>query len=143
VGEKIFVVDGDSFTIGQRKMRLDGIDAPEYRQICRDEAAREWTCGKAARAALEKILAEPGVACEVEVKDRYARSVATCKTAHSADVAAAQVVSGMAVTHEFAGMRDYGAEEDSARKAKQGIWRGEFERPEDWRASHPNTRFAQ
>jgi endonuclease YncB( thermonuclease family) len=143
VGEKIFVVDGDSFTVGKRKMRLDGIDAPEFRQMCRDEASREWPCGRAARAALEQILVEPGFTCEVETQDRYSRSLATCKTAHTADVAATQVKNGMAVTHEFAGVRDYGSEEDSARKAKLGIWRGEFERPEKWRAANPNIRQPQ
>jgi endonuclease YncB( thermonuclease family) len=136
-GQKVFVVDGDSFTIGTHKMRLQGIDAPEYNQSCRDEASREWLCGKAARAALEKIVLEPQLACEVEIQDRYARALATCRTAHTIDVAAAQVESGMAVTHEFAGMRDYGPQEDRARGAKIGIWRGEFERPELYRASHP------
>jgi endonuclease YncB( thermonuclease family) len=137
-GQKVFVVDGDSFAIGARKMRLEGIDAPEYNQSCRDEASREWLCGRAARAALEKIVLEPDFACEVEIQDRYARALATCRTAHTADLAAAQVESGMAVTHEFAGMRDYGPQEDRARRAKLGIWRGEFERPEIYRASHPH-----
>jgi endonuclease YncB( thermonuclease family) len=135
--QKIFVIDGDSFAIGTRKMRLEGIDAPEYNQSCYDEASREWACGRAARAALEKIVLEPDFACEVEIQDRYARALATCRTAHTADVAAAQVESGMAVTHEFAGMREYGPQEDRARGAKIGIWRGEFERPEFYRASHP------
>jgi endonuclease YncB( thermonuclease family) len=135
-GQKIFVVDGDSFAIGSQKMRLDGIDAPEYRQSCRDEAGREWQCGRAARAALEKIVLEPGFACEMEARDRYARALATCNTAHTPDVAAAQVEGGMAVTHEFGGMRDYGAEEDRARKSRLGIWRGEFDRPEMWRAAN-------
>jgi endonuclease YncB( thermonuclease family) len=142
-GQKIFVVDGDSFAIGTRKMRLAGIDAPEYNQTCRDEASREWQCGRAARAALEKIILEPGFACEVEIQDRYARALATCRTAHTADVAGAQVESGMAVTHEFAGMRDYGHQEDRARKAKLGIWRGEFERPELYRASYPRGSMGQ
>jgi endonuclease YncB( thermonuclease family) len=143
IDQKTFVVDGDSFSIGGRKMRLEGIDAPEYRQLCRDEAAREWPCGKAARATLEKIVLEPGFSCEMEVQDRFFRALATCKTAHTADVAAAQVSSGMAVTHEFAGMRDYGKEEDRARSAKLGIWRGEFQRPEDFRKANPRQRPVQ
>ncbi len=138
-GQKILVVDGDSFAIGSRKMRLNGIDAPEYQQTCRDEASRIWPCGKAARASLEKITLEPSFACEVEIQDRYARALATCKTAHTPDVAAAQVESGMAITHEFASMRDYGAQEDRARSDKKGIWRGEFEKPALWRAAHPRA----
>ncbi len=139
-GVKIAVADGDSFAMGIRKMRLRGIDAPEYRQICLDEANRQWPCGKAARAALEKILLEPGFSCEVEISDKYARELALCHTAHTPDVAAAQVESGMAVTHEFAEMREYGKEEDRARVAKLGIWRGEFERPELWRKANKGIR---
>ena len=30
----------------------------------------------------------------------------------------------------------YGAAEAEARAAKRGIWRGEFERPGDWRAKN-------
>jgi endonuclease YncB( thermonuclease family) len=133
-GQKLYVVDGDSFAIGTRKLRLDGIDAPEYRQSCKDAAGREWPCGRTARASLEKLLTEPGLACEAEVHDRFARSLGTCRTSSTADVAAAQVQGGMALSDEFNGMRSYGDEEDSARKAKRGIWQGEFERPVDYRS---------
>jgi endonuclease YncB( thermonuclease family) len=135
-GQKIVIADGDSFAFGTRKMRLDGIDAPEYRQSCTDEAGRDWECGKAARAALEKLMLEPDLQCEVEVLDKYARALATCRTAYTADVAAAQVRDGLAVSHEFNTMRDYGQEEDSARSASKGIWRGTFQRPDAWRAEH-------
>ncbi|MBK8373842.1 thermonuclease family protein [Sphingorhabdus sp.] len=135
-GQKILIADGDSFAFGSRKMRLDGIDAPEYRQLCTDEAGRDWECGKAARASLEKLMLEPDLQCEVEVHDKYARALATCRTAHTADVAAAQVSEGLAVSHEFNGMRDYGDQEDVARTARKGIWRGPFQRPEEWRAEH-------
>lgn len=136
LGQKLYVVDGDSFTAGPRKFRLDGIDAPELKQNCSDATGAEWPCGRTARAALEKMLLLPGLSCVAEMQDRYGRSLATCRTALISDIAASQVRDGMAVTHEFNGMRDYGREEDAARNAKRGIWSGSFERPEDWRASH-------
>lgn len=136
-GLKIYVVDGDSFMIGSRKLRLDGIDAPELKQICNGSDGTPWSCGRTARAALEKLLTEPGLTCEAEISDRYARSLATCRTQLTADIAAMQVREGMAVSHEFNDMRDFGAEEDAARRAKRGIWRGNFERPEIWRTNHP------
>jgi endonuclease YncB( thermonuclease family) len=139
-GQKLYVVDGDSFVIGTRKLRLDGIDAPEIKQTCTDSQNVEWPCGRAARASLEKLLLEPGLSCDAEVQDRYARSLATCRSATNPDIAAVQVKDGMAVTHEFNGMRDYGREEDAARNQKRGIWRGAFERPEDWRAKHPRDK---
>jgi endonuclease YncB( thermonuclease family) len=138
-GQKLFVADGDSFAIGPRKLRLDGIDAPEIRQVCKDSAGRDWPCGRTARAALEKLLTEPGLACEAEVQDRYARSLATCRTAQTVDIAAAQARDGMAVSDEFNGMRSYGEEEDAASDARRGIWQGAFVRPEEWRAGQGGT----
>lgn len=136
-GGKLVVVDGDSFSDGARKLRLDGIDAPEYRQTCHDATGAAWNCGKSARDALEKLLREPGVACVAEATDRYARAVATCSNHRVPDIAAAQVLAGLAVSDEFYGMRSYGDEEDIARAAKRGIWAGEFMLPSDWRAQHP------
>jgi endonuclease YncB( thermonuclease family) len=130
----VHAVDGDSFTIGVNKLRLDGIDAPEYRQKCHDAKGDEWQCGKAARAALEKRLLEPGLVCKAQMLDRYARALATCSTAQTVDIGAAQVRDGMAVSHEYLGVRDYPDEEDTARAAKAGIWQGEFELPSTWRA---------
>jgi endonuclease YncB( thermonuclease family) len=138
-GQTLYVVDGDSFVVGTLKLRLDGIDAPELKQTCKDGQNVEWPCGRAARAALEKLLLEPGLSCQAEVQDRYARSVATCRSTTTADLAAAQVNDGMAVTHEFNGMRNYGSEEDAARTQKRGIWRGAFDRPKDWRANHARS----
>jgi endonuclease YncB( thermonuclease family) len=138
-GQKLLVMDGDSFTIGPRKLRLNGIDAPEYRQVCKDRAGNDWPCGRTARAALEKLLTEPGLVCEADIRDRYARSLAICRTAQTPDIAAAQVREGMAVSDEFNGMRSYGDQEDAASDAKRGIWQGQFVRPAEWRASRTGT----
>jgi endonuclease YncB( thermonuclease family) len=138
-GQKLLIMDGDSFVIGPRKLRLDGIDAPEFRQVCKDAVGKDWPCGRTARAALEKLLTEPGLACEAEVQDRYGRSLATCRTAQTPDIAAAQVRDGMAVSDEFNGMRSYGDEEDAASDSKRGIWQGEFMRPAEWRAGRAGT----
>lgn len=138
-GQKIYVIDGDSFTVGNRKLRLDGIDAPELKQMCRDAKGLEWPCGRVSRAALEALLLAPGLSCIAESADRYARALANCHSPATSDIAAAQVSAGMAISHEFNGMRDYGVQEDAARKASRGIWQGQFERPDDWRAKHPRS----
>ena len=38
---RIHVVDGDSIFIGEREIRLSGIDAPEFYQPCWDEEGKE------------------------------------------------------------------------------------------------------
>lgn len=138
-GQKIYVIDGDSFTVGRQALRLDGIDAPELKQTCRDAKGQDWPCGRVARAALEALLLAPGLACEAEASDRYARALAHCRSTATPDIAAAQALGGMALSHEFNGMRDYGKEEDAARRAGLGIWQGVFEHPDQWRAKHPRN----
>ena len=138
-GRTLHVSDGDSFAIGTKKLRLNGIDAPEYRQTCTNPAGSLWACGKSARLALEKMLSAPGLACTVTARDRYARGVATCSTSHVADIAAAHVAGGMAVSDEYYGLRTYGAEQDAAETARRGIWAGEFIQPAQWRELHASS----
>jgi endonuclease YncB( thermonuclease family) len=133
-GQPISVADGDSFAIGGRKFRLDGIDAPEYRQTCADASGNNWDCGKVARAALESLLRSPGLACTESARDQYSRVIAKCALNQIGDIGAAQVHAGMAVSHEFYGIRTYGDEEDAARAARRGIWVGKFIPPDEWRA---------
>lgn len=129
----IIVADGDSFALGTQKIRLDGIDAPEYRQSCTDPSSVLWECGKAARASLEQMLRQPGLTCKTDATDQYGRLIAVCSTSSIADIGAAQVKAGMAITHEYFGVRTYPDEEDSAKELKRGIWAGSFVRPSEWR----------
>ena len=139
-GKKLLVMDGDSFAIGDERLRLKGIDAPELRQTCKDAQGQDWACGKEARGALLHALSEPGLSCISEVTDRYQRAITTCNTNGSVDVAADQVRTGLAVSDDFYGIRTYADEEDEARNEKRGIWRGEFILPSEWRAAHPTLR---
>ena len=47
------VSDGDTLTLDGTKFRLDGIDAPEFNQICLDEKGQPWKCG------LERVMRWP------------------------------------------------------------------------------------
>ena len=46
------IVDGDTLAIGDVKIRLEGIDAPETDQVCLDAHAAKWACGVVARDRL-------------------------------------------------------------------------------------------
>ena len=137
--QQIKVADGDSFAIGPQKLRLDGIDAPEYRQTCNDGSGAAWECGKAARASLDRLLRLPDLNCVADATDQYGREIAVCSARGIADIGSAQVLAGMAITHEYFGVRDYGDEEDIARDAKRGIWIGDFVQPSEWRKTAPSS----
>lgn len=123
-------IDGDSLRLNGEELRLEGIDAPEYRQSCTDRARREVDCGRVARRALTDLLSRGIVTCEIGKVDRYGRGLARCKQGES-DVNAAMVRQGQAVAYG-----GYRSEEDEAKAAGRGLWALSFERPETWRRSH-------
>ncbi len=73
------VVDGDSLRKGDTDIRLYGIDAPEYRQSCRDKHNAEYSCGKLSANALRGLVRGRDVSCSSVETDRYGRAVAVCK----------------------------------------------------------------
>lgn len=123
------VNDGDSITLGTERIRMRGIDAPEYTQSCRKDGS-DYPCGKLARQSLVWLIANRPVSCSGWQRDRYGRLLGDCK-AGDTDLNRAQVQAGWAVA-----FGDFETEETVARAAKAGIWAGSFEEPQDWRDSH-------
>ncbi|MGO7672680.1 thermonuclease family protein [Rhizobium ruizarguesonis] len=73
------VIDGDTIEIAGQRIRLNGIDAPESWQACRDAAGRPYRCGKDAALALDEFLSKSRpIRCVGHGKDRYRRLVADC-----------------------------------------------------------------
>src|SRR5262245_58265690 len=64
------VSDGDTLTVDGTQFKLDGIDAPEFNQICLDEKRQPWKCGLDARDALAKLIAVRTVRCEDKGPDK-------------------------------------------------------------------------
>jgi endonuclease YncB( thermonuclease family) len=122
------VNDGDSLTFGTERVRLLGIDAPEYNQTCM-RGGKDYACGREARRALAALIGGKPVACEGWEKDRYGRLLATCK-AGGVELNRSLVEAGWAVAYG-----GYSSEERAARAARRGLWAGDFERPRDWRES--------
>ena len=122
--------DGDSFRLGEERVRLLGLDAPELNQDCASSMEGRWPCGRAARERMAALLASGAVACQPEGRDRYDRLLARCSV-DGADMGATLVAEGLAIA---AG--DYWSEQGVARAAGRGIWAGGFENPADWRADH-------
>lgn len=121
-------IDGDTLAAGAERLRLQGVDAPEIRQVCRTGNDAEWACGEAARAALEQLVATTAVECRASQRDRYDRLLVRCRSG-GRDINAELVRTGMAVASG-----DYRQDEARARQEKSGLWAGSFDRPRDWRA---------
>jgi endonuclease YncB( thermonuclease family) len=104
--EVIRVIDGDTFQARVRvwpgldvdtKVRLRGIDAAELHARCDDERVK----AEAARAALQTILAEGGVAISRVGVNKYGGRVdASASTRSTADVSAAMLNGGWARVYD-------------------------------------------
>lgn len=126
---KAVIADGDTLTLGAERIRLKGIDAPEFSQTCK-LGGRDYACGREARNELIRLVGNQAVSCAGWERDKYGRLLALC-TAGDRALNAALVENGWAVAYG-----DYAAEEVAARAAGRGLWAGEFERPSTWRAAH-------
>ena len=126
------VSDGDSLRSGTLRIRLFGIDAPELNQECKDQNGEIWGCGIAAHRQLVTLIGtKKELQCSLRDVDRYGRLIMQCFTG-STDIGAAMVQSGHALAYRhFSNL--YITEEEQAKTALKGIWRGTFSPPWEWR----------
>lgn len=124
-------VDGDSLAIGQTRVRLFGIDAPEHDQLCTRDGKR-WACGSEAATQLSRLVTGRSVTCTPTGLDQYQRVLARC-SASGTDVNRAMVQAGFALAYRRYS-DDYIGAEANAKAAKRGIWSGTFEVPSEVRA---------
>jgi endonuclease YncB( thermonuclease family) len=127
------VTDGDTIRIGETRIRLEGIDAPEMSQQCTKADGSDWKCGEAAKAALIQKIGNEAVRCEISGTDRYGRSLGTCWSG-TINLNQWLVGSGWAVAYRRYSFR-YVTDEQVARGQRLNIWNGGFEPPTDYRAA--------
>lgn len=130
------VIDGDTLDMTGTRIRLLGIDAPESAQSCTREG-QPWACGEEATATLREIIASGNLTCTAQGTDVYGRTLAVCETPVF-DVGREMVRRGMAVTSRDA-PSDYETATEIARQMRFGLWLGEFQRPDEWRAANPQS----
>jgi len=92
------IVDGDTIHIGDTKIRLHGIDAPEMKQTCRTSKGEEQLCGVLAKQVLEKLIRDQDVTCKGDTRDRYRRLIAVCFVGNQ-DLNAEMVREGWALAY--------------------------------------------
>ena len=125
------ITDGDTIRIGNTRIRLYGIDAPEAKQTC-TAGGKKWRCGWEATNALANIVGKHWVTCSKRDTDRYGRVVAVCR-AGPIELGAWMVGNGWAVAYRRYST-DYVQDENDAKASRKGMWRGEFMMPWKWRS---------
>ncbi len=83
--------------------------------------------------ALTDKIGQSSVACHPKDTDRYGRIVAVCWIG-TENLSAWMVWQGWALAYRRFST-DYVIHEDAAKKARRGLWRGEFQMPWDWRSA--------
>ncbi len=125
------VVDADTLDIHGERVRLNGVDAPESGQKCKDAAGKFYRCGTVAANALDAWINRNPVTCAITGKDRYSRLLGECSV-RGQSVQSWLVASGHALAYRAYSTAHVTAEV-KAQQAGAGIWAGEFVMPWDWR----------
>ena len=136
------IIDGDTVIINTKKIRLEGVDAPEIRQQCKKpfvkisaiigfQFNKNYSCGLTAKIKLIEKVDNSKIKCIASSKDRYKRFLATCYKG-KVNLNKWLVRNGYAVAYKRYS-KDYVKDEEHAKENKLGLWEGPFIRPEKWR----------
>ncbi|WP_376092652.1 thermonuclease family protein [Roseomonas sp. CCTCC AB2023176] len=122
------VVDGETLRVGDRVVRLRGVEAPDRGESCRDAAGRSLDCGAGAAEALARLIAGHDVTCRMGGRDRMGRGLGRCMAA-TVNVNAALVSGGWALASD----PDLSSQQGAARAAGSGFWAAGAVPPAAWR----------
>ena len=136
------IIDGDTVHINTKKIRLEGIDAPEIKQQCKKpflkisaiigyQFNKNYSCGIMVKKKLVEKINNSKVKCIATSKDRYKRFIATCYK-DNINLNKWMVRNGYAVAYKRYS-KDYVRDEEYAKENKLGVWEGSFTMPEKWR----------
>ncbi len=136
------IIDGDTVHINSKKIRLEGIDAPEIKQKCKKpflkislfigfEFNKNYSCGVISKEKLIDKINNSKIKCIYSSKDRYKRYLATCYK-DKINLNKWMVRNGYAVAYKRYSI-DYVRDEEYAEENRLGMWEGTFIKPEKWR----------
>ncbi len=128
----MYFKDGDSFILPSGvEVRLHGIDAAEYDQICYRRSL-PYQCGLEGRAAFIEILGGRIPKCKTLYLDKDNRKVSRCEI-DGQDLGYLMVRSGYALDYEYFSKGYYADAQNMARNENKGLWSGQFIEPWVWR----------
>lgn len=132
------VIDGDTISTRQQRVRIAAIDACEKEQSG-PLNGKTWPCGLIARSYLRKMIDGKQVSCRIVDVDRYKRSVGQCYFANK-DIGLAMLRAGQAEAmlrflprNHGIDIAEYGYAENEARERLLGIWAADVESPHLYR----------
>ena len=126
----ITVVDGETLRLGDRTLRLKGLDAPGRGETCRNAGGVAFDCAAASAQALARLVNGRSIACEIQGRDSFGRGLGRC-AAGGLDVNQELIAAGFAIAAP--GSRGaLASAEAEARQAGRGLWSSGA--PEAWRS---------
>ncbi len=125
-------MSGDELTVGGTLIRLEGIDAPEPGQMCRNRYGRPFDCDRIATRVLESLISGRTVTCRPVDTDRTGQLIGVCRVA-GVDLGAAMVARGWAFAWRSLS-HSYAAAEVYAQRRRFGLWAGQVEKPWQYRS---------
>lgn len=135
------VIDGDTISIRQHRVRIAAIDACEKEQRGLLNG-KTWPCGLVARSYLRKMIDGKHVSCRIVDVDRYNRSVGQCFIENK-DIGLAMVRAGQAEAmlrylprNHGIDIAEYGYAENDARERLLEIWAADVASPHLYRRAH-------
>ena len=131
--QELRVVDGDTIHLNGEKIRFTGIDTPELKQTCINNAVKH-PCGVTAKEILIKKIGVNKVICINAGKDQYKRTLAECFV-NDKSLSSYLVRSGYAFAYRKYSKK-FIKDEDYARINRLGMWSMKFEYPWDFRRNN-------
>jgi endonuclease YncB( thermonuclease family) len=130
------IKDGDTVQLAEVTYKLDGIDAPEFDQMCIDEHAEPWACGVEARDRLADLIGKRAVHCEDLGPDKTYNKwhIGICTVdGETTSLNQLLVRQGFALNLEPDAKGRFKQDEANAKDKLSGLWRGCFVAPQDFR----------
>jgi endonuclease YncB( thermonuclease family) len=128
------ILEGDLLRVGDRTVRLYGIDAPDKGQMCQGPS-RVHDCGHISATGLMDLTAGVNrVDCEVLGKGPGGTEIARCLDPQGFDLSRQMIYTGWAFATPRAS-RAFHKLEAKVRWVNRGMWKWQVTAPWEWRAA--------
>lgn len=136
---RVNVIDGDTIDVGDVRVRIHGIDAPEKGQTCQSEQNLKWACGEWVNQQVRVRLQGQRATCKRVDTDKYGRAVATCFV-NGEDIGRGLVSDGLAFAYRKYSMA-YDLDEKGAAVNDRGLHSSRIQDPAQYRKTRAKGRI--